>query len=518
VHKHGLGQVHGILCDQLLLRMFGDTIRDEPTVASVLQKDRMVFLRDFIADKIPLLQRLDYICDMILYGTAVNPYKKKRNPSKKDQEGGGKADGDGTDRGEDDREGAQDKDLMSHMASEDTNQIGRARLSIAKVKRDSNGRPIMPLVVKGGCTIQSLGSITPRPGFHTRTYIWPINFTSTRFYSSMRDPSIKVSYTSKIVDTGVAPGFVIEAADDNTAEPTRKPTVHATASAAWLEILRIVNEKRPEASRRKKPSVSGPEMYGYSDTLVKLLITELTRADQCHKYKGPRAHDISTYSTNDNDNNDNDDDDTNNKHNHNNKKSEKSESRKRASTTSTTASPSSSPPPSSLSNQQLAQLQHNLHMQLSPQPQITTQMPQPLEQLQQQLLLLTQQPRQPNTVVNPFLEHIGGDLSGMAGLNPDIGQFMPANLNLGALSVHLNTLANLGHLVPQESLNQLASLGQFNQFVSNESMEQLTQLGGMAEFGGLTDLINTNTPTAATAMTSNVITTTNTTTTTTPTS
>jgi hypothetical protein len=44
---------------------------------------RIIFLRDFLMDKIPLLQRLDYVCDMVVHGKASNPYKKKREKSKK---------------------------------------------------------------------------------------------------------------------------------------------------------------------------------------------------------------------------------------------------------------------------------------------------------------------------------------------------------------------------------------------------------------------------------------------------
>jgi hypothetical protein len=99
-----------------------------------------------------------------------------------------------------------------------------------------------------------------------------------------------VLYTSKIVDTGVTPGFVVHAEDDECAgEDERTPVVHATASAAWLEVLRVINDRRAMGLKRKKPSVSGPEMFGFSDPLMKLLITELPNFDCCIKYRGPRS-------------------------------------------------------------------------------------------------------------------------------------------------------------------------------------------------------------------------------------
>jgi len=282
IHKHGLGQVQSILSDPQLLRMWSGAIHKEPppppSSTAALPPDRMAFLRDFLTDKIPVLQRMDYVCQMILHGNAASPYKKKRK--------------DGSRRGPV-QDWSRHKRLAGGQDSAKEDQMtAQARSALRKIKRHADGQLVMPLQAKGNCVVLNLGTVTDRAGFHTSQYIWPINYVSTRQYFSLRNPDTKVLYTSKIVDAGSTPGFVVEAADDNIGDGNpRVPVTHSTASAAWLEILKVLNDKRPESMRRKKPSVSGPEMYGFSDPLIKLAISTLPGAARCSKYRGIKPAD-----------------------------------------------------------------------------------------------------------------------------------------------------------------------------------------------------------------------------------
>lgn len=195
---------------------------------------------------------------------------------------------------------------IAAQAASATKAVQRAQVALRRLLRNNDGELPLPVTVKGGVTVKKLGHIDLRPGFHNSAYIWPVGYVSTREYNSMRDANLKVLYTSRIIDTGEAPGFVVEAEDDVVAEKddaedavdqteertlpnqeTRIPTIYSTPSAAWLEILKICNNQKEESQRRKKPSVSGPEMYGLSDPLIKLLVSRLEGFDGCMRYRGP---------------------------------------------------------------------------------------------------------------------------------------------------------------------------------------------------------------------------------------
>lgn len=69
------------------------------------------------------------------------------------------------------------------------------------VPRDSEGRPVMPLVLFKGLTVLSLGTVRTAPGWHSKRYIWPCGFRSVRQYASMSDPDTKIDYTNEIVES-----------------------------------------------------------------------------------------------------------------------------------------------------------------------------------------------------------------------------------------------------------------------------------------------------------------------------
>ena len=105
-----------------------------------------------------------------------------------------------------------------------------------------------------------------------------MGYRSKRFCLSRRDRKVRVEYTSRVLDNGPSPLFQVVAAD----EPDQ-PMESDTASGAWCAVLTRINELKEK--KRSKVTISGPEMYGLADPLVKTLIEELPGADECTKYR-----------------------------------------------------------------------------------------------------------------------------------------------------------------------------------------------------------------------------------------
>jgi len=131
----------------------------------------------------------------------------------------------------------------------------------------------MPVQAKGA-TIHCLGTVVwDKPAYHARNYIWPVGFKSTRKMPSVKNSKIHVEYTSEIVDCGDAAGFKVTPHD-----APELSMVYNTASRVWMEMLKKIK-------RRSTISVSGPEMYGYSDPTVRMLFQELPNAEKCENYQ-----------------------------------------------------------------------------------------------------------------------------------------------------------------------------------------------------------------------------------------
>ena len=139
--------------------------------------------------------------------------------------------------------------------------------------RDAQNRPILPLPIRGGITITSLGRIvTDRILYHTNSTIYPVGFTSQRSYYSLKTPNTKVMWTSRIDDGGVSPLFVVTPADD-----PETPVINRTASGAWGEVIRKVH--RLKGKGHLKVTQSGPMIFGVANSLIKQLVGEMEGAD-----------------------------------------------------------------------------------------------------------------------------------------------------------------------------------------------------------------------------------------------
>lgn len=89
----------------------------------------------------------------------------------------------------------------------------KSRKSSSKIRKklvqpiplDATGRPVFPIEL-GSLTIHSLGEVlSDRKDFHCEEAIYPVGYVSTRYYGSLKDPTIKCIYTCKISDAGGMP-------------------------------------------------------------------------------------------------------------------------------------------------------------------------------------------------------------------------------------------------------------------------------------------------------------------------
>jgi len=155
----------------------------------------------------------------------------------------------------------------------------KRKAALQDVARGKDGLPKLPLVL-GELSIESIGTIIPHPPYITEKHVWPVGFASTRYFSSMINPEIRVKYTSQIVDGGDKPQFVVTASDDPL-----NPIVSHSPSGAWRTVLKQVMAKTGGNNERANTvSVSGTMRFGLAHPVVVSLIKELPDSDKCKEY------------------------------------------------------------------------------------------------------------------------------------------------------------------------------------------------------------------------------------------
>ncbi|ETO27835.1 hypothetical protein RFI_09296 [Reticulomyxa filosa] len=178
--------------------------------------------------------------------------------------------------GEDGDESVPNKKQASNKKS----KFDQTATKYMKLPRNEDGTIKVPFQIKGGCTVACLGRIDPdKGGFHTSKYIWPIGFQSVRMHSSYLNPSVRVTFTSTIEEGPNGAQFKIVAEDD-----PENPLIGDSASSVWTTVIKRVAAVRTDPKKRKTCTVSGPEMFGFSDSVVQALIEELPNAKSCTNY------------------------------------------------------------------------------------------------------------------------------------------------------------------------------------------------------------------------------------------
>ena len=209
-------------------------------------EQRRQFLLRFLKDKTPLKTRLKYLVCLV-----IDPEKAKESFP----------------------EHLLHAASATHKSEVDPNPTSEVRRKIRNVPRDEEGRPVLPIVSKGGSIID-LGVINwENPNFHSKNYIWPVGYKCVRKLPALDDPNKLVDYVGEIQDDGSGvPKFAVYRADDESVR-----WEHTAASGVWATALR-------EIKKRQTISVSGPEMFCYSDPTIRMLIQELPNSDKCDGY------------------------------------------------------------------------------------------------------------------------------------------------------------------------------------------------------------------------------------------
>ncbi len=166
---------------------------------------------------------------------------------------------------------SEDAFVREYTAQHEFNYLP-AKVQTKDVQRHADGAPVLPFNAKGAM-IEELGEIVfDSKHFHSRTYIWPLGFRSVRKMASVLNANKQVEYVSTIDEQAGKPLFVVQASD------TGAEWSGSTASGAWMKALRSIKH-------RQQVSVSGPEMFGFSEPAVKMLIQELPNARKCANYE-----------------------------------------------------------------------------------------------------------------------------------------------------------------------------------------------------------------------------------------
>ncbi|KAI9494033.1 F/Y rich C-terminus-domain-containing protein [Zychaea mexicana] len=147
---------------------------------------------------------------------------------------------------------------------------------VQPIDRDEQGQPRLPQQI-GVLTVLDLGKIvSDRDTFHNERYIFPVGYTVSRTYPSMKDPSNNTVITSTITDGGDGPRFHVIAAD----QPD-EPIIANSATGAWTVVVRKSNEIR---QREHSNSASGPDYYGFKHPTIAKLIQDLPGAENLRHY------------------------------------------------------------------------------------------------------------------------------------------------------------------------------------------------------------------------------------------
>lgn len=88
----------------------------------------------------------------------------------------------------------------SNFTSDGKSKQKRRVVTDDEIKRDEQGKPILPLTF-GGITLINLGEIVwDKDKFHSKRYIFPVGYCSKRSYFSLKDPSTRCMYIQEILE------------------------------------------------------------------------------------------------------------------------------------------------------------------------------------------------------------------------------------------------------------------------------------------------------------------------------
>lgn len=200
--------------------------------------------------------------------------------------------------------------------------VGSTRGGISR-RASSGKQPKLPIVI-GSLTVHKIGALPSGcstktlDSFHNEKYLWPVGYLSYREYTSVVDPKTKSIYTCEILlakrKTGRGRRRDFKEEDEKSNERDEKsngdamdddeeneedfmitdssdtdgdcfplfrvtpvddpdhPAIATSATGAWMQILRRINDRKLDGEKRTNITVSGPYYFGFSHPLVAKLI------------------------------------------------------------------------------------------------------------------------------------------------------------------------------------------------------------------------------------------------------
>lgn len=258
VAEYGIGGGAEALSDDRLAFYAISVEGDKPQP----RKNREQFLREFLRDARPLVDRLKYIRHFVLASDPVAAMNNDRLFVRRYQLLSGE-----------ELSAMRDKDRDPGEVATPTGGSRGGGL-VREVARNEDGTPVLPFQLKG-ITFLSLGEIEwENTKYHSSKYIWPPGYRSVKKMQAIGDSGTTEDYASEIRRGKDGPVFVVASRKRN-GDPIEFSA--ETPSGAWMKALRAIKNK-------KEVSISGPESFGFADPTIKRLIQELPNAEKCTAY------------------------------------------------------------------------------------------------------------------------------------------------------------------------------------------------------------------------------------------
>lgn len=119
--------------------------------------------------------------------------------------------------------------------------------------------------------------------YHTRDYIYPVGFKSSRFYWSMRRLYKRCRYVCSIYESDGRPGFKIQVVEKGFEDLIMDDS---SPRGVWLKVLEPLDKMRKNADLVKIfPSfITGEELFGLTEPTIIRVLESLPGTDQLSNY------------------------------------------------------------------------------------------------------------------------------------------------------------------------------------------------------------------------------------------
>ncbi|XP_028398675.1 LOW QUALITY PROTEIN: histone-lysine N-methyltransferase 2C-like [Dendronephthya gigantea] len=137
----------------------------------------------------------------------------------------------------------------------------------------------------GNLILNSIGQLLPHQvqAFHTRDFVYPVGFSTTRIYWSMRVVGRRCRYQCHVKDVNGDPYFVVKVEEEGYEDVSFEAR---TPRDAWLKILEPVESQRKNTNRVNlfPGYITGEDLFGLSETLIVRIVESMPGVDQMQGY------------------------------------------------------------------------------------------------------------------------------------------------------------------------------------------------------------------------------------------